>query len=309
MTYIIGDKTISFKGDMLSSEEKQLTQFHPQIFKYLLNSKTHKYLLNMKKIVHLFSDIVTIYSTLISKIPDYDDITLMTNKTKTQLTRLEEDFISIFGKSLEPSDAGWEEYRYESSVKVLTVMALKSCCEAFDAVYKNLNCIDLFFNSFDNLRKLLIPSLLTHTQMIQKLIMSSLFLFGLTTIVDEIPIIRDVTPAVFKQLSKIDSITTGIERESKLLQFLSLTIDTSLSQYTKILLGKAILKQDIDDASCCVIERRDICFQAAESVVSIPLNVNQSPQTYEKHFIYFISAIFLVVIAVLYSLFIANNLD
>lgn len=276
MPYLIGDRKISLKGRLLTEEEQQLIQAHPQMIKHCLNYTTHKYLLGIKKVIHLYCDIITIYSTLLSKIPNYDDVTVMTNKTKANLTRLEEDLNQIFGKDLQAVTDGWEERHYERLVKPLAILILKSCNESFDIIYKNLNCIDVFFLTFDNLKKLLVPCLLSHTQIIQKLITGAIFLFGLTTIADELHVIKELDSTTIEQLIKIDSITSGIEREHNLLEMILTTINPSLQQYTSILLGKAILKRDVDDAECQIIRRRDVCFQAAEHVVSIPLTSEQN---------------------------------
>lgn len=307
MTYLIADRTISLNGQPLTEEEQQLIRAHPQMIKNCLNYTTYKYLLSIKKIIHLYCDIITIYSTLLLKVPNYDDVTVMTNKTKFNLTRLEEDLNQIFGKDLHTVTDGWEERHYERLVKPLAILILKSCNESFDILFKNLNCIDVFFLTFDNLKKLLIPCLLNHTQIIQKLITGAIFLFGLTTIADDIGDIIEFDSTIIEQLTKIDSITSGIEREHNLLQMILTTVNPSLQQYTSILLGKAILKRDVNEAECQIIRRRDVCFQAAEHVVSIPLtsdqNENLSMQNIPQYLFYLVSAIFMVSIIVVYRFF------
>lgn len=308
MTYLIGDRYITLSGTSVTEEEERLIRSHPNIFKYCLNSATHAYLLSVKKIIHLYCDVFTIYSTLLMKVPNYDDVTVMTNRTRISLLRLEEDLNKIFGKNLMAVNEGWEHGSYETQVKSMATLILKGCSELFDAVYKNLNCIYVFFLSFDNLKKLQIPCLLKHTQMIQKLISGTTSLFELTTIVDEITKIDQLTPTIIKQLMKIDSITSGTERETKLLDMVYATMNPSLQQYTSILLGKAILKRDVDPADCQIIRRRDLCFEAAEHVVSIPLlgepSINLSMQHLTKHLFYLASALVVVVVVVLYRLYI-----
>lgn len=308
MTYLIGDRKISLNGAPLTQEEQQLIRAHPEMIKHCLNYTTHKYLLAIKKVIHLYCDVITIYSTLLSKVPNYDDVTIMTNKTKSNLIRLEEDLNQIFGKDLQTVTGGWEERHYERQVKPLAILILKSCNESFDILFKNLNCIDVFFLTFDNLKKLLIPCLLNHTQIIQKLITGAIFLFGLTTIADDIGNITEFDSTTIEQLTKLDSITSGIEREHNLLQMILTTVNPSLQQYTSILLGKAILKRDVNEAECQIIRRRDVCFQAAEHVVSIPLSSEQtesfSMQNIPQYIFYFVSAIFMVGLIVLYRFFV-----
>lgn len=277
------------------------------MFKYCLNSVVHRYLLSMKNVVHLYTDIVTIYSTLLHKVPNYDDVTTMTHWTKLNFVRLEADLVKVFGKSLNAINEGWENKNYEKQLKPIVTLILKSCNEAFEYLFKTLNCIDVFFLAFDNLKKLLIPCLLTHTQMIQKSIAGALYFFGLTTIVDELTHVQEYDSTIVRQLTKIDSITSGIERESKLLDMVFTTIDISLKQYTNILLGKAILKREVEEPDCQIIRRRDVCFQAAEHVVSIPLTGEQLSAllmlNFTKHIFYFVSAIVVVVVVVLYRLY------
>lgn len=308
MTYLIGDRTIVMNGRSLTEEEEAIFRAHPHMAKQCLNSTTYNYLVSIKNIIHLYCDVVTIYSTLLSKIPNYDDVTVMTNKTRANLTRLEEDLNQIFGKDLHSAAGGWEDKHYEKLVKPLAMLILKSCNESFDIIYKNLTCVDVFFLSFDNLKKLLIPCLLNHTQIIQKLISGAIFLFGLTTIADEVGTITEFDLTAIKQLTKLDSITSGLQREEKLLEMVLSTVNPSLQQYTNILLGKAILKRDIDEAECQIIRRRDVCFQAAEHVVSIPLTSDQneslSMQSIPQYLFYLISALFVVGIIVLYRFFV-----
>lgn len=307
MTYLIGDKAFTISGTSVSPEEELLIRTNPHLFKLCLNVATRRYLLSLKKIVHLYADVLTIYSTLLLKIVNYDDITSMTYKTKLQMVRLEDDLNEIFGKNVDPSIDGWEAQKYEGLVKTLGVLIATAASEAFSATFKTLNCLELFFQAFDNLKKLLIPSLLVYTPIIQRLLSGVHFLFGLTTIANDIPRLHEFTPTVVRQLSKIDSITSGFEREARGLNAIFTILDTSLLQYTGILLGKAILKRDIVQLECQIIRRRDVCFQAAEHVVSIPLSgetqKNPYVQPFEKHLFYILSALFLVLIAVTYRLY------
>lgn len=307
MTYIVGDRVITFSGKGLTSEEETIIRAHPDLLRYCLNSTVLTYLLSMKKIVHLYTDVITIYSTLLLKVPNYDDVTYMTNKTKLNFVRLEEDLNVVFGKDLTSVNDGWEQKNYENQLKPMVVLILKSCKELFNYLFKTLNCIDVFFLAFDNLKKLLIPCLLTHTQMIQKLTAGAIYFFGLMTIADDLGNVGEFDDTVVRQLTKIDSITSGLEREAKLLDMVFTTIDASLQQYTNILLGRAILKREVEEGECRIIRRRDVCFQAAEHVVSIPLTGDQltalSMLHFTKHIFYFISAILVVVVVVLYRLY------
>lgn len=307
MTYIIGDRVITFSGKGLTPEEENIIRAHPDMLRYCLNSTVLNYLVSMKKIVHLYTDVITIYSTLLLKVPNYDDVTHMTNKTKLNFVRLEEDLNVVFGNSLTSVNEGWEQKSYEKQLKPMVVLILKSCNELFNHLFKTLNCIDVFFLAFDNLKKLLIPCLLSHTQMIQKLIAGAIYFFGLMTVADEVSNVGEFDDTVIRQLTKIDSITSGLEREARLLDMVFTTIDSALKQYTNILLGRAILKRDVEEVECRIIKRRDVCFQAAEHVVSIPLTGDNltalSMLHFIKHIFYFISAILVVVVVVLYRVY------
>ncbi|CUM46960.1 uncharacterized protein AC631_02927 [Debaryomyces fabryi] len=302
MTYTVGDRRISIDKDELDASEKDLILAHLKLFKYCLNNASYKFLMSLKKIVHLYSDIITIYSTLLRKVPNYDDITLMTNRTRLNLLKLEDDFNRLLGDKLQGDSTkkgNWEDKSYELEVKRICLLCVESLNEIFELINKNLNCIDVFFNTFDNLKKLLIPFLSSQTKSIQKLMVKALYLFKLTTIVDEVSSIKELTPTIIKQLRKIEKITGGIERELIILDTAFVTFDPSLQQYTSILLGKAILKRDIDDSDCQIIKRREVCFQAAEHVVSIPLTEDQSSNLTMKHLVKYIVYVCILLAVVL----------
>lgn len=268
---------------------------------------SRRYLLSLKRIVHLYTDILTIYSTLLLKIINYDDITSMTYKTKLQMIRLEEDLNTVFGSEIEPPVDGWERQLYEGEVKNLSVLIVDAATDSFSSTFAALNCLELFFLAFDNLKKLLIPSLLVYTPIVQRLLAGVQFLYGLMTIANDVPRMEVFTPATVRQLSKIDSITSGFEREAKGLNAIYTVLDTSLTQYTEILLGKAILKRDIVASECQILRRREVCYRAAEHVVSIPLSGDPQKllyvQPFEKHLFYVLSGVIVVVLAVTYRLY------
>lgn len=301
MTYTIGDRRITLDDD-LSQEERQLVLAHSKLFKYCLNNAAYKFLINVKKIIHLYSDIITIYSTLLRKIPNYDDVTMMTNKVKLNLIRLEDDLNRVFGDDIAGTMAkkgNWEEKHYSNNIRLLALLILDSCMESFDAIIKNLNCIDIFFNNFNNLRKLLIPYLTSQTKSIAKSLGKAHYLFKLTTITDDIVNITELTPPIIKQLRKVEKITSGIERESLILETAFAAFDPSLQQYTSILLGRAILKRTIDERECQIIKRREVCFRAAEHVGSIPLTEDQSSNFSMDYLTRYLSYVVLVLVALI----------
>ncbi|KAK6465395.1 hypothetical protein DFJ63DRAFT_20486 [Scheffersomyces coipomensis] len=289
MTYTIGDRKITLR-DNLSQADIHLLLAHSKLFKYCLNNATFKFLINLKKLVHLYADIITIYSTLLKKIPNYDDITLMAYKAKLNVLKLEGDYNELFGEDTSNNfnanpfklASNWEEKNYENNIKKFTILMLDSTIETFDIMFKTLRCIDVFFCNFNNLKKLLIPYLLSQTTSISKSLQKAQYLYHLTTITDDMGTISEITAPILKQLRKIEKITSGIERESSILEYAFLTFNPSLEQYTSILLGKAILKREVPPNQCQLIKRRDVCLQAAEHVVSIPLTEDTTNNsTYE----------------------------
>ncbi|KAI5953461.1 hypothetical protein KGF54_002833 [Candida jiufengensis] len=356
MPYTIGDRKIKLTPSITKSDLKLLLK-HSKMIKFYLNNSILKFLINLKKIIHLYSDIFIIYSTLIRKIQNFEDITKMTNLCSRNLLVLEIDFNEIFGKKimndedltrnnngnnnnnlgnhisnndnlmddsihslLNPSSnsinsslsshsstssrlnnfklKNFEDQNYENIIKPSTKLILKTSLSIFDQINKNLLCIELFFSSFSNLKKLLVPflkeqtqSLIVNLKTIENLLTKNLF-------VDNIPSVQELeyidnsdsnmenhkTDNLFirdqdsfeslnllNNLIEIEKVTSGFEKESLKLKTAFFTFNTSLVQYTSLLLGKAILKRNIDQQQCEIIKRREICYQASEHVVSIPL--------------------------------------
>lgn len=74
------------------------------------------------------------------------------------------------------------------------------------------------------------------------------------------------------------------------------------------MLGRAILKREIDPRDCEIFSRRGICYQAAENVVAIPLteeslNKSSNPMDYlNKYLSYIVILLVVLVSIVLYRL-------
>ncbi|CAI5758668.1 unnamed protein product [Candida verbasci] len=304
MPYTIGDRKISLDSNLTDSDKKLIIT-HSKIFKYCLNNAIYKYIINVKKIIHLYSDIITIYSTLLKKIPNYDDITSMTSKINIIILKLEDDFNEIFGKLNEENFENWEDKNYDNDIKPSCKLIINTTSEIFEHhIISNLSCIEIFFKNFNNLKKLLIPYLTEQTKTIIKSLSKGTQLFIISVIVDNITSESDFDLSNFK---KIEKITTSFERESLILNTAFLTFNNSLKQYTSILLGKAILKRDIDLSQCELIKRRDICFQASEHVVSIPLTEeqisNKTMKNLSKYLFYIIFGLILLISIVFYRIF------
>lgn len=307
MTYLIGDKKIKLNGDELTAEEEDIIRSHPKIFLYCLNSTTHKHLLSIRRIINQYTDIMKIYMTLLSKILDYDDLTTLTKKTKRNLSVIETQMVHILGPEVNGLNEGWEEMNYEKQVKPMAIMILRSCEEVLRSAERNLRCIEVFFSAFDNLKTLLIACLQVHARMICKLLTKALFLFELTTIANETAKIEQLSPSIFKQLMKIDAITSGIEYETKMIDIIYDDTEKLLTRYTRIILGKAILKRDVEENECGIIVRRAICEEAAEHVISIPLSGVKPPrfslEPFTTSLFYLVSALLLIMCAILYRVY------
>lgn len=307
MPYTIGHRRVTLDSVLLLESDKELILRHRKVFRYCLNNAAYRFFINLKKIIHLYGDIITIYSTLLRKVPNYDDITKMTNKCKLALLRLEEDFNAIFGEETRIAVSGrqWQDKSYEA-VQRVAILLTNSTIKAFEYVIKNLNCIEIFFKHYSNLKKLLIPYLGEQTESIMKSLQKSSSLFHYVTIIDQLPEIDELTETTIKQLKKIEKITSGVEKETIILDRAFIAFDPSLKQYTSILLGKAILKQDVALSSCELIKRREVCFQAAEHVVSIPLTEEQQASPIKDFSAYIMySVMFLIVLigVIIYRLF------
>lgn len=307
MTYHIGDRTVSFDKGSILPEDIILFRKRPEILCMCVNDATKRLLLRVKKVVHLFTDIITIYNTLLMKVPNFDDVTMMTSKTRHSLSCLETDLNRIFGDEGKTRNNDWERMEYEGKVKVLAQMVLKSFNEVLQLVRNNLNCIIVFFTQFDNLKKLLIPCLMSHTQMIQKLTSSSLFLLQIKIELGSNSASDSGSSVFEKQIKKIHAITEGLERESRLLEMIFGTLDLSLQQYTNLLIGKAILKRAVSEKDCQLISRRSMCYQAVENVLSIPMTGSQGYSLlYDlatRHVVYFASIFVLIISLLIYKFY------
>lgn len=292
MTYTLGGRRIDV-NHMLDADVR-LVVAHGSMFRKCLNQLLHRYLGNVKHIIHLYTDILTIYTTLLKKIPAYDDITEMTDATRQALYQLEDLVNVMMGPAADPKPYLWEDRSY-GDVQSLVALVLTTTEVTFQDILKTLHCIDIFFDSFSNLKKLLIPFLYARTQAIHKSLTKALYLYKLPTVADDPP----STDNLSKKLHRIEKITSGIERELTILATTFDTFDRLLQQYTSVLLGKAILKREIDDGECTLIRRREVCYRAAEHVVSIPLTDEQSAASMMSHFTkYFLYVMGVVVVVV-----------
>ncbi|KAI5958370.1 hypothetical protein KGF57_002727 [Candida theae] len=245
MPYTIGDRKIRVSLD-LTEEDQDLLLQNSQIFKYCLNNAVLKYLINLKTIVHLYSDVLTVYSTLLKKIPQYDDITTMANECKNNILQLENDFNDIFGKdtmdestynnmsgatngsSTSTNFRQIELQSYEHNIRPSVNLILHSTLHTFEFVNKTLHCIEVFFTSFSNLKKLLVPYLKQQTSSIIRSLRSADELFQVSLIVDNIP--YSFEPSVWRQLLEIERVTSSIERESVTLRTAFCTFEASLEE-------------------------------------------------------------------------------
>lgn len=317
--YFVADEVINLQR--MDEKSIHLTKKRPEIFSICLNSATQRMVVAVKKVVHVMSDVLTIYATLLDKVPHYDDITELAKNNKKTLVEIENQLNLILGNRPDPSPTGWEHHSFDTQVRPISLLILQSCSDAFATMSRCFRCIDMLFSSFDNLKKLLVPCLLANTALVRRLVetaVTDLETVGLkvdhirgiaedmvqwdvngsasgvndetdihsTGVNDE----RDIhspsgvnfvnstnsTNSTNSDLKKISRITGRIDREARLLAVASATLDHSLVQYTNILLGRAILKRDVAPEECLLVVRRDICAQAAEHVVSIPLTTDTS---------------------------------
>ncbi|CAH6723656.1 hypothetical protein CLIB1444_18S00430 [[Candida] jaroonii] len=307
MTYSIAGHEIRL-DKVINHDDEEMILRYKEIFKICLNDSNLKLLISVKKLVHLYSDIIMIYSTLLNKIPNYEDIRLMTLNVKKDSILVENKFNEIFSKSINEVDIfskkmSWQTKKYESIIKPLTKQLLELTLTFFEKFFKTLTCIQLFFESFNNLKKLLIPFLVDQTHRVIDSLKKSIFFVNFPTITDNLDSITELTPTILKQLKKIEKITKGIGKETTILNEAFKRFEPTLQQYTQILLGKAILKRSISDEDCKIINRRDICYQAAEHVVSIPLTEEQKFQFFSKYIIIVILVLMLLVVTTIFRFF------
>lgn len=292
MTYTVGDQRITLEAP------DALLGAHPTLLKHCLNDASLRLLTHLKWLVHLYCDALVIYSTLLSKVPKYDDVTLLAANTlalmldfEALLNRVLGDFDGADAASLARALAAycrgvdWTRRPYNCDVRRLCLLCVQLARERFALVVRCLNCVEVFFEQFDNLKRMLIPFLLAQALEIEALLARLCGWYLQSTVVDDPPV-RPATSAAgdaagdaaaaMRALRAAERVTSGVERELVVFSAAFTTFDHLLQLYTAILLGRAILKRDIGERQCRIFERREVCSQAAEHVVNIPLHHDRS---------------------------------
>lgn len=290
MPYTIANRRVDL--DTLTPEDWRWLTRHPDIFARTYNASCLQFVRHLRQVVQLYADTFVIYGTLLGKIPNYDDITLAANKLKMALLLLEVD---ISGAAEPDPWLEWEGMA-PAGAALLARLSCDAAREIFARVADLLEVITYFFTLFNNLEKLLIPFLLPQTRAIERCLTKASYLFKL-----ELPELLEqlVAEGNLEPLRKIDRITGSIKRELVILATAFKTFDALIAQYTHILLGKAILKREIDHQDCQLIRRREVCYQAAEHIILIPLTEHQHNQGDLKQYInLYLGYIVVVVVAV-----------
>lgn len=268
-------------------------------------SQVHRLLVIVKRINNLFSDVITIYSTLLQKVPQYEDITNMAMKGNLYMVHLEESLNRCLRFKKLNDDLKTD--RHVEMLLLLALLVLSSAYEALKHLNKCFSCVEVFFLQFDNLRKLLIPCLTMNARMVLQLLKNSNSLIEHVTAVVQ----ADNTILYAEQLvsirAKLEDATGGIRRELRILETVFVTLDTSLQHYTSVLLGQLILKRQVEELERKIVARRTICQQAAEHVLSIPLSGehqdNASALDVKSIMLYVFSLIVAIVIIVIYRFY------
>lgn len=280
MSFKVGNRAIDLHGE-ISLEDAEFIMKRMDVFKISLFDVSYNYLISLQKVVHLYGDILTIYSTILEKIPNYDDITNLTEKVRMYILSVEFEI----NFALADNRFKWNSHKsYNLTMNKLASSILHATIAAFDKAYKAINAVDFFFSQFNNLKKLLIPCLYEKTAILLESMKKSLQLFQLNTMVDELNLFHDLNPALIKHLKKIEKVALGITRETSIMNLIFEIFDPILIGYTNVLLGKAILKREIAIDQCQLIKRRSVCIEASEHVVSILLTEEQS-MMYAKNFL------------------------
>lgn len=185
-------------------------------------------------------DVIIIFTTLIGKIPDYTDLKMVLQKQKTVVGMLERDLCAITSKGPQKL----QQLRWATLIKFMT-----KTTKLLEQLYKDvLGCLRLvkhFFASFSNLKHLWINRL------------------------DDFVENLALTLAVYKDYNF--NYGGGIEDHIESMSSVNMLLEIMLLQYTKIILGKYVLKKELGDGECKLIVRRGICLRVGVSVGEIPL--------------------------------------
>lgn len=303
MTYSIGPHRIDV--DNISTEDWEVLCQYPEAVTKLLKTLAYMYITKLNRIVQLYLDAIVIYRTLILKIPHFDQIDNATNKTRQALSRLETDLQVL----LDAGDGLWQDRPYHE-VSEISRLCCHSAASVFKLVVDNLTIISQFFTPFTNLEKLLIPYAHLMAPEVARLFATLQELYSVSLpIVDELPLLLvgpHILEDVFDGLSVIDHLNGRIQRECKYLETAFQLVDNLFVRYSQVILGKGILRRDLDVADCQLVRRREVCHLAAEQVVLIPLSEqsNQTMALWDNQMMgYVVMAMAAVVLVALYRIY------
>lgn len=272
MPYTIGPRQISF--DQLQPGDWDVVRRFPTTFKTVLNSHVYVCISKVEKVVQVYLDAFIIYLTLLGKVPNFDEVATCTNRTRRAMLTLENDL----GDLLALGGRDWELKPY-SEVRSVALLTTEATLKAFQLARETMAIISAFFEPFNNLEKLLIPYAHTITDQVEMTLTAASAAYKISVDVDHIPeLITDdgPTPETLQQLETIQHLTLQIQKQAQHLETVFRLVDTLLVRYSQVILGKGILKREVDATECLLVRRRNVCFLAAEQVVSIPLT-EQAP--------------------------------
>ncbi|CAN3374944.1 hypothetical protein DIURU_003673 [Diutina rugosa] len=266
MPYTIGPRDVSLAR--LRPGDWHLLHQYPHVFAQVLNSTVFVYVSKVEQVVQLYSDALIIYSTLLAKVPNFDEVAECTNRTRRAMLALETDVAAV----LSGGGLSWENRPY-SEVRMAALLLTEATIKAFKLAQDTMAIISSFFEPFNNLEKLLIPYAHHMTTQLESTFTTARTAFSLAIDVDSIPqwLPDTPTPEALEHLQNIDTLTVQVQKQAQYLETMFRLVDNSLVRYSQVILGKGILKREVDAAECSLIRRRNVCFSAAEQVVSIPL--------------------------------------
>lgn len=240
-----------------------------------INDEVWDVLVGCKRAAHLQCDLAELHVMLLLKVPDYDDVTVLSSRARVHLLLLEDDLNLILGKPVlgnASQKRAFTALHYDARARRIALAVTSVCDTHFKRAHATIESVHLFFEQFDNLKTLV------NNDAAATILKISEIMPALREIFSRSLDLSAAGPLLPSRLAEIEPLAAELVSCGFRLQRLCDFLDASLTFYTQGIVGRGLLRRGVSPHECRIVERRAVCWAAAEAVGSIPLT--ESP-TYE----------------------------